>query len=491
MSGQAFAPEQRVTRERPCPVCGKNDWCAFSADGWWAFCKRSDEWNGRSAGRYSDAGWHFRLERPMVAIPPRVPSARAKCASPIKAKVALSRPAPLERAVLDEVYRATAKLCGLDRFATDEIVIRREFPLALETGVPYFSLPQSGRNVARISRELVQQCGADILARVPGFGVYCKSCDSVGRADGNICTRCDGHGKQPPQLWSVRGERHDFAIIACDENGLAFWGTVRRLPFDTQNSGSKYLLLSSSRAADASIAGLPKYHVAGRNFPCDTVFVTEGILKAEIIASRLHCRVIGIYSTSIDQPTLAEVVRLAQRWNPSKFVIAFDADKHEIGAMGKLIRPGVAAGEQKLIDALMPLTDVYSAEWELSAGKGLDDLLTNGGTHQLVDRYQHPVPRPRVPRPCSEPGLVDGGDSIEVVRQETRDLILDRFGCGHRHSVTLIAPPPGTAKTGSVLEALALGTGSIAIGVSRHSQADELVLRASERLADAQPRRTA
>ncbi len=197
----------------------------------------------------------------------------------------------------------------------------------------------------------------------------------------------------------MRDGQHDFVVVASDENGLCHWATKRRLPFDKQSVGPKYTLLSSSRTHEASLAGLPKYHVAGRQFDCNRVFVTEGIMKAEIIAARLHCRVIAIYSTSVDEATLAEVCRLAGEWGTSEFVIAFDADKHELDDAGKHRRPGVLRGEQKLIVALLSITDVFSAEWKLKDGKGLDDLLTDGGTYKLVNRYEPPKPTARAVRP--------------------------------------------------------------------------------------------
>ena len=471
MSAQPFSPDQRVNRDRPGPVCGKEDWCAFSSDGRFILCKRSDEWNGQRAVHQSDAGWHFPLANPM---PPFCADA---CQSGRKRQPAVGKPktpreSPLDRALLDEIYRATAELCGLDGYAIEEIVTRRQFPEALDTGVSYFPLPRSGKEVARVSDELIARFGMAAISRVPGFRVCCRDCDGKG------CRACEGSGKQAPQLWSVRGKRHDFAIMASDEDGLAFWGTGRRLPFDSRSSGAKYLLLSGSRFGDASISGLPKYHVAGRDYPCDRVFLTEGIMKAEIIASRLRCRVIGIYSTSVDAPTLAEVERLAQLWSPSEFVVAFDADKHELNDSGKTIRPGVLAGERKLVNALLPIADVYSAEWNLSEGKGLDDLLTNGGNYRLVDRYKHPEPRPRVPRPCPEPGRVDEGDSIEDVRRETGERISARFDVGYSGTVLTLAPPQGTAKTGGGLRALESCNGDVAWAVSRHEQAAELVVRA-------------
>ena len=167
-----------------------------------------------------------------------------------------------------------------------------------------------------------------------------------------------------------------------------------------------------------------------------------------------------------------------------KVVMAFDADKHLRKADGTLAKPNVARGEQRLIDAFSPEHDVFSAEWDLRSAKGIDDLLTAGGTPRLVDRYQDPTPKPRVPRPSPEPASVDGGDDLAEVQQETRERIERRFTKEYRTTVAIIAPPPGTAKTGSGLRAQETTGRTVSWAVPRHVLADELVERnATERCA--------
>src|SRR5438046_2785774 len=50
------APWNRVTRERPCPICAKPDWCLIAPDGLAAICARTE-----SPKRCGDAGWLHRL----------------------------------------------------------------------------------------------------------------------------------------------------------------------------------------------------------------------------------------------------------------------------------------------------------------------------------------------------------------------------------------------------------------------------------------------
>ena len=47
----------RVTRQEPCPVCRKPDWCGVSADGVWCVCMRAESGHASRNG-----GWLHRLK---------------------------------------------------------------------------------------------------------------------------------------------------------------------------------------------------------------------------------------------------------------------------------------------------------------------------------------------------------------------------------------------------------------------------------------------
>src|SRR4051812_30069671 len=49
---------RRVSRENPCPVCGKPDWCSVAADGSVATCQRVEAGAVKDLG---EAGWLHRL----------------------------------------------------------------------------------------------------------------------------------------------------------------------------------------------------------------------------------------------------------------------------------------------------------------------------------------------------------------------------------------------------------------------------------------------
>ena len=454
-AGAPPQPHQRVSRTHPCPVCRKPDWCLFTADGEFICCQRSDTWRGEPAIRRTDAGWLFSLaDREDGAFDAGL-EGLAKRERPRHDEV--GRPAGLSRLVLDAVYRQLAALCGLRQPALDDLIEKRRFREALDTGL-YFSLPRSRKQNRRITAALIARFGCEVIAAVPGFT----------ERWGELAFR------------SARGQREDYAVMGLDEDGLAFWGYSRRLPFDPDHDDAKYMLLSSSRAGEASLSGLPKYHVAGRRFAKERVGITEGVIKAEIASARLGFPVIGLYSTSVDAATLAEVTRLIETWSPSEVLVAFDADKHELNAEGKPVRPAVLAGERKLIEAFTPLVDVYSAEWNITNGKGIDDLLTAGGTYRRQSRYVPPQPRPRVPQLCAEPGVVDGDTELDTVVARTHELTRERLGRRAAGTVVLVGAPPGSGKTGSGLRAQEEAPVNVFWAVSRHEQADELVQRSRD-----------
>lgn len=68
----------RVSRRKPCPVCGRPDWCLLAADGSAAICARTAEGSVRRAG---EAGWLHRLGD-SAWTPPAVRSRTIEISSP-------------------------------------------------------------------------------------------------------------------------------------------------------------------------------------------------------------------------------------------------------------------------------------------------------------------------------------------------------------------------------------------------------------------------
>ncbi|MCA9053412.1 MAG: hypothetical protein KDA75_06225 [Planctomycetaceae bacterium] len=67
---------QRVSRHRPCPVCGKPDWCLVSGDGAAAICPRIETGSVKPCG---EAGWlHWLDGPPRAELPPLPPPPRSR-----------------------------------------------------------------------------------------------------------------------------------------------------------------------------------------------------------------------------------------------------------------------------------------------------------------------------------------------------------------------------------------------------------------------------
>ena len=94
----------RVTRRRPCPICGKPDWCGIAADGGAVACMRVD---ANSLRRLKNGAW---LHKRRVELPPEV-------------KVAPRRDDPALTAERIERlmgrYRSAASPARLGRLAAD------------------------------------------------------------------------------------------------------------------------------------------------------------------------------------------------------------------------------------------------------------------------------------------------------------------------------------------------------------------------------------
>jgi hypothetical protein len=215
--------------------------------------------------------------------------------------------------------RSTAGLRSYSVWRTkraEDIVVRRRFPQALDGAAVYFSPPHSGRANEDFSEAMIAEFGIALIQRTPGFRVYCFGCSGKGTTGGVPCAKCDGLGATRPRFFSNRGGHHDYIVLATDEDGLAYWGSVRSLPYDPASGRSKYISLSSSRAMEASVSGLARYHVAGMKYPAASVVLTEGTPKAEESAYHLRQRCIGLPGTafSADSPTAESLLAMLKAW---------------------------------------------------------------------------------------------------------------------------------------------------------------------------------
>ncbi len=148
---------RHVSHSEPCRLCNKPDWCAVSADGVWAICRRVDDGTGlRRADKAGGEFWLYRLDghspcqQPSLELPSQLHAERA------------------EPALLDQVYRAL--LAALPLSSTHRQALRqRGLPDVDILRRGYRTMPLEGR--AALTRRVVDRFGADTCARIPGLYV--------------------------------------------------------------------------------------------------------------------------------------------------------------------------------------------------------------------------------------------------------------------------------------------------------------------------------
>lgn len=154
----------RVRRDRPCPVCGKADWCVASHDGSVAICMRQP--SGKPVK--NDGGWLHNLKDP---IPDRLPPPTKRTSKPIgcwqgiaaaayiaggRKRIALSRELGVSVAALEllevgagyDERRDLSYSTWPERDAKGNVVgINRRYPSPVSHGSSKLMIPGSRRGL--------------------------------------------------------------------------------------------------------------------------------------------------------------------------------------------------------------------------------------------------------------------------------------------------------------------------------------------------------
>ena len=305
----------RVTRRNRCPVCGKPDWCLISQDGKAAICARIE--SGKPVGN-KGAGWLHTLDNSNT-LPPLKPKHLVR-ESPKAALDVLNTAyrALLTELPLSETHRANLQHRGLTGYEIHAL--------------GYKSYSVNGRQavVQRLTAQGIKLTG------VPGFWLDSNEIKLSGPAG--------------------------IAIPVRDTRGRIVGLQIR---CDSTENGSRYKWLSSRGCFAGCSPGTP-VHVAGPVSTNGEVWITEGPLKADIVALRLGRVVLAVPGVG-NWPGVIPIVR---DLTPARVIVAFDMDKltnhavqlHRDALMTYLIKRGVRA---------------FEAEWNQEY-KGLDDLLATG-----------------------------------------------------------------------------------------------------------------
>lgn len=427
--------EHRVSRACPCPVCGKDKPClAFPSplQPREVVCSRvaSEDWvEGLQ-------GWRHHLEPGQQAHSPAAPLA------PRKREIPKAAPE-----LLDEVWNRAREL-------SNPLDGRRHLPLFMNARrgmtatqvkargyFPWLDLAdryaegyrREGDSRWLLPARLVAEFG-EKLYQVPGFGQRIK----------------DG------QPWAAGWSG---IFLPCrDPLGSIVGGQV--MPFEAirrKHGAPKYATLSAGKLIGAEAGHL--LHCArptgfGATSDASRVWLTEGLLKADIAADLLGETVLGAAGQKFEEEALADYLRALQ---PSEVVIALDYDAPESSAAAKTEKVRKTLGDQLLELGYQ----VSIACWKPEQGKGLDDLLL-AGERPVLREYLGRRRRPRLAGPVLEEMETAAKASRPVVSVEEqraqyadtlRDYLANRNGIS-AEEVLLVRLAPGIGKT-TTFEAVA------------------------------------
>lgn len=256
-----------------------------------------------------------------------VPSAPAQARI---SRLAMDRPDP---ARLDSVYRKLLESLELSVEHENHLRIKRGLDLERIRRNAYRTLPVDSRlKIAEKVAETIDPGG------VPGFYRY------------------RGRNK-----WCLAGKPGLLIPVRDWE------GRIRGLQIRRDQGDPRYVWLSSARYPGGTGAHA-SYHVAGS--PKERVWITEGPLKADIAHALTGDTFVAVPGVTTWKAT--GLIEDMKSLGIKEVIIAYDADF--------MTNPGVARAKARFAeDLLREGFVVFEALWDISRGKGIDDLLLAGG----------------------------------------------------------------------------------------------------------------
>ncbi|MCH8295176.1 DUF3854 domain-containing protein [Candidatus Poribacteria bacterium] len=489
----------RVTPQNRCPVCDSDHYCSFFTDMSAVVCMRIE------SDRSYETGIGIGYIHQLNSDPSRYHDTHLNALSPssngrgaANGQGAAKKSNRATPAVLHSVYTFLRSSLSLSLQHRQNLIDRG---LTAEEIKPlgYVSLPQALSRLPMI-QSLVEQHGEKLLS-VPGFYVTRSGkLWLAGRAGILIpCKNVDGHiiGFQI-RVDSVQGEQRGSILGRIDPSaGKYRWlsATARQRRKGGVSSGTPIHVAK----VDAPFRGRERFPRLAIHVPAgDRVWITEGILKADIASLLLNETVIGI--AGIGSWKLLELRDVLNRLDVRNVVIGFDADAKQ-NAM-------VAKAQKRLAAAIASMGySVWTADWDIEQGKGIDDVLVSrtvqseasfepfgvGGEIKL-NRYCPPVNvsslkkgkqkrkvtssarnRPRCEAEGYKPKAERETEGIGELRFQLKNRVesFAQFGDG----VLLIKAPPGLGKTVTTLDVVDRlhGNGILrpVVAMPRHELIDE------------------
>jgi putative DNA primase/helicase len=310
-----------VSKQTPCKICGKLDWCSLSADQTVAACRRVE--NGSFKTKHDRNGCPVYLH----LLAPKAQDAHGSNAEELNAVYS----ALLTSLTLSGLHHSALRMRGL----SDETIICN----------CYRTLPVRGR--ARIARSLKEKFGALIL-KVPGFVLKNRNDEQ--------------------QYLTIAGSAGVLIPVRDPQRNII---ALKVRADDTANC-PRYSYLSSTRHGGLG-PGSPVHVPIGISIPAHTLRLTEGELKADVATALSSIPTISVAGATTWRGCLPILEHLG-----CKIVrLSFDAD-----AARKL---SVAQSILACAATLTSSGFVVELErWNEPDGKGIDDLLAAGKYPSVV-----------------------------------------------------------------------------------------------------------
>jgi hypothetical protein len=342
-AGNGTVTFHEVSTEHPCPRCGKTSWCRVRNDGASCVCRRIAEGGVEKTDKNGDLYYLHRLiEHPPNSNGHARPTPQFSLADGGRVRA--------DPDTLNNIY--TALLNKLPLLQTHVKALEDRGLLPVAGAASYAAAYPEGYRTLGIGRiaavsSLIKAGMESTFPRVPGLVVRDK----------------DGR-----RYWSLIG-RGGLLIPVRDLERRIVALSVR---LDAPGpEGPKYHWLSSKKHGGAG-PGSP-IHVPLFQGDTTTIRITEGALKADAATRLSGTLTIGLPGVN----AWKRAARLARRLNAQTVLIAFDADartnRHVATALARLVKHLQAEGFTVVLES-----------WPPSAGKGIDDLLSRGGTPERI-----------------------------------------------------------------------------------------------------------
>lgn len=294
---------ERVSKKRPCRICGKPTYCGFSRDEGTSICMRI---SAGSRGLSRNGGnIHVHPEIRFITIRPRIQR-------PISESIPL---ASLE--IRDAVFQELIRISPASNYRQELVTCPGGLlsrGLLEEHATSYGALPRTKRERAVLAGILNDY----VSARFPAYAQSHSGAGVVG---------IPGFWQELSRvvhIWKPRNYLMPLLVIPYkDANGLIQACQIRLHANDISTDENRYCWLSSPQERHGTSSGTPIHFtfVKQKLPPDETVLITEGALKADtVVRFRPNAHVIATSGVTCSHSELVKAAR------PYTALIAFDAD---------------------------------------------------------------------------------------------------------------------------------------------------------------------